>query len=123
MPDDRSKPATPDTAASEWPHAERRAVPRFLFIANAEETDMNSGARLSARVSELSLKGCYLDTLNPFPQGTRIKVRITHENASFTALARVIYQHPNMGMGIVFTAMEPTQSEVLKKWLADTGDK
>jgi hypothetical protein len=50
-------------------------------------------------------------------------VRITHENASFTALARVIYQQPNMGMGIVFTATEPAQLEVLKKWLAATGDK
>jgi hypothetical protein len=110
-------------AADERPNGERREVPRYLFIANAEETDMDSGTRLAARVSEMSLKGCYLDTLNPFPQGTRIKVRITHENASFTALGRVIYQHPNMGMGIVFTAVEPAQLEVLKKWLAEVNDK
>src|SRR5438876_7955085 len=41
--------------------SERREAPLHPFIASAEETDLASGARLSARVSELSLKGCYLD--------------------------------------------------------------
>jgi hypothetical protein len=80
-------------------NSERREAPRHPFIASAEETDLASGARLSARVAELSLKGCYLDTLNPFPKGTRIRLVIFHAAATFTALATVIYPQPNMGMG------------------------
>jgi hypothetical protein len=48
-------------------NSERREVPRYPFVASAEQIDVNTGTQLSARVSELSLKGCYLDTLNPFP--------------------------------------------------------
>jgi hypothetical protein len=121
MADDPLKSPAPAAAVGNWPHRERREVPRYLFIANAEETDLDSGTKLTARVSELSRKGCYLDTLNPFPRGTRIKLRITHEHASFTALARVIYQQPNMGMGIAFITVEPAQMQVLEKWLAEMG--
>jgi len=123
MTDDPQKSPAPTGAAGDWPHGERREVPRYLFIANAEETDLDSGTKLTARVSELSRKGCYLDTLNPFPKGTRIKLYITHEHASFTAFGTVIYQQPNMGMGIIFNTVEPAQMEVLQKWLTEMGDK
>lgn len=74
MEDNSSKPVLP--LAINSPNNERRKVPRYPFIASAEETDLNSGARVSARVSELSLRGCYLDTLNPFPMGSRIKLLV-----------------------------------------------
>jgi hypothetical protein len=76
-------------------------------------------ARLSARVSELSLKGCYLDTLYPFPKGTQIRLVIFHGGATFTAFATVVYPQPNMGMGVEFSAVEPQQLEVLLKWLQE----
>jgi PilZ domain len=100
--------------------SERRQAPRHPFIASAEETDLASGARLSARVSELSLKGCYLDTLNPFPKGTQIRLVIFHGGATFTALATVIYPQPNMGMGVEFSTVEPEQLEVLRTWLTES---
>lgn len=74
---------------------------------------------MSARVSELSLRGCYLDTLNPFPEGTHIRLVIFHGGVTFTVHATVIYPQPNMGMGVVFSAVEPEQLEVLMKWLSE----
>jgi hypothetical protein len=74
--DDSSKPTMPAAAMSSPQKSERREAPRHPFIASAEETDLASGARLPARVSELSLNGCYLDTLNLFPKGTRIRLVI-----------------------------------------------
>src|SRR6267154_446450 len=71
MPDDSSKPTSLPASPSGLSNSERREAPRRPFTASAEETDLASGARLSARVFELSLKGCYLDTLNPFPKGTQ----------------------------------------------------
>ena len=98
-------------------------MPCHPFIASAEETDLASGARLSARVSDLSLKGCYLDTLNPFPEATQIKLVIFHGDATFTALATVICPQPNMGMGVEFSAVEPEQLKVLLKWLEELSAK
>ena len=123
MHDDTSKPTGLSASLSNQSSSERREVPRHQFIASAEETDLASGARLSARVSELSLKGCYLDTLNPFPEGTQIRLVIFHGGVTFTAHATVIYPQPNMGMGVVFFPVEPKQLEVLMKWLAELGGK
>src|SRR5439155_24105706 len=81
----------PAAAMSSSQDSERREAPLHPFIASAEETDLASGARLSARVSELSLKGCYLYTLNTFPKGTRIRLVIVYGGETFTALATVIY--------------------------------
>ncbi len=122
MEDVSSKP-TPLAAINTPQNNDRRGVPRYSFIASAEETELDSGARISARVSDLSLKGCYLDTLNPFPKGTQIRVVVFHGDATFTALATVIYPQPHMGMGIEFSAVEPDQLQVLQKWLEELSAK
>jgi hypothetical protein len=123
VPDEASKSPRLSASLTSLSSSERREAPRHPFIASAEETDLASGARLSARVSELSLKGCYLDTLNPFPKGTQIRLVIFHGGATFTAHATVIYPQPNMGMGVVFSSVEPEQREVMMKWLAELRGK
>ena len=123
MRDDSPKPTIPTQAKSSPQNSERREVPRYPFVASAEQIDVNTGTQLSARVSELSLKGCYLDTLNPFPQGTRIRLVIFHCDATFTALAAVIYSLRNLGMGVLFKSVEPEQLEVLLQWLKELSAK
>ena len=118
MKDDSCKSTMP-LATNSQQNSERRGVSRDPFIASAEETDLDSGARISASVSDLSLKGCYLDTLNPLPKGTQIRVVVSHGDVTFTALATVIYPQPNMGMGVEFSAVEPDQLEVLLKWVKE----
>src|SRR5260370_5087648 len=56
VPDDASKSTSLSTSLNDHSNSERRGAPRHPFIASAEETDLASGARLSARVSELSLR-------------------------------------------------------------------
>ncbi|MFY9528089.1 MAG: PilZ domain-containing protein [Candidatus Acidiferrales bacterium] len=98
---------------------ERRTVPRYPFIASAKETDVETGAELAGRVSELSQKGCFIDTPNPFARKTRIRLTIYHGNKVFNALGKVIYVLPNMGMGVVFTEVEPQEMQVLLAWLRE----
>ena len=56
--------------------ANQRSVRRCPLVASAEITDLHSGTRLSARISELGVGGCYVDALTPFPEGTLVKLRI-----------------------------------------------
>ncbi len=56
--------------------ADRRGAQRHPFSADAEVTELRSGLKLSARVSDLSLKGCYIDTLNPYAAGTAVSLRL-----------------------------------------------
>lgn len=98
--------------------AERRAAPRYPLILSAEVLDIASGARLAARTADVSRTGCYIDTLNPLPPGSKIHVRLQHETESFDTDARVIYISPGLGMGVAFTSNAPGQRAILDRWLA-----
>jgi hypothetical protein len=66
----------------------------------------------------LSLFGCFVHTTDPFPEGTKVSLRITHGGASLAALGKVVHSRPNSGMGVAFTAIERTSQAILEKWLA-----
>lgn len=96
---------------------ERRQSPRYPFHAEAEVTEEESKAKLTAKVSELSVNGCYVDMVNPLPQGTAVMVKIFTETEFVEARAVVVYSHPNMGMGIAFRQLGKTYYlETLRKW-------
>jgi len=99
--------------------SERRHAPRYPFIAEAEVTEIASDTKLVAKTSDLSLGGCFLDMLNPSPQGTDVRVKISHENTTFIALGKVIFILPNMGMGVMFTSIEHDHQAILQKWIAN----
>ncbi len=98
---------------------QRRAVKRCSMVASAEVTDLGSNTRLSARTSEIGIGGCYVDALNPFPDGTVVQVRILRDKGTFEARAKVVYCDSTMGMGLAFTEMAPEQRLLLEDWLAE----
>jgi c-di-GMP-binding flagellar brake protein YcgR len=99
--------------------SERRRAPRYPIIADAEVTESANETKLSARTSDLSAGGCFLDMLNPSPEGTEIAVRISHADTTFTARGRVVFLFPNMGMGVMFTSVPASQQAGLEKWLEE----
>src|SRR5205809_6280021 len=96
--------------------SERRRAPRYPIIADAEVTEIASETRLSAKTSHLSEGGCFLDMLNPSPQGTEIVVRISRADTTSTARVKVVFLLPNMGMGVMYTSVPATQQTLLEKW-------
>ena len=96
---------------------ERRRSPRYPFIASAELVEQVSEARMSTRVSELGLHGCYLDMMNPFPHGTQVLVKIYTDSEYFEAASTVVYSQNNIGMGVKFEEVKPAFAAVLNKWL------
>src|SRR5580692_7327839 len=99
--------------------AKRRSVRRCPFVASAEVTELSSGTLLSGRTSELGLGGCYVDSLNPFPEGTLVKLRILRDQGVFETKAKVAYCDPTFGMGLAFTDMTPDQRSLLEAWLTE----
>jgi hypothetical protein len=73
--------------------------------------------RIASRVSELSLHGCYLDMMNPFPTGTMVLVKISAGDAYFEAKSKIVYSQPNMGAGVGFLEVKPDSQVVLERWL------
>jgi hypothetical protein len=84
-----------------------------------EVVELQSDTHLRARISDLSLVGCYLDTSNPLPAGTEVRLNILHQDATFSALGVVVHRQLNMGMGIRFTDVQLDQHAILERWLAE----
>ena len=76
---------------------------------------IQADTRLSGRVSDLGRGGCYVDTINAFPVGADVKIRIVKDHASFVAQARVLYASSGIGMGLAFTKIEPERLLVLEE--------
>lgn len=98
---------------------ERRRTPRYIFIASAELYEERTDVRVASRVSELSLHGCYLDMMNPFPMGTLILLKIFAGELTFQSKAKIIYATPNVGAGVLFLDVEPKYEFILKRWLEE----
>jgi len=99
--------------------AKRRSVRRCPFVASAEATELSSGTQLSGRTSELGLGGCYVDSLNPFPEGTLVSLKILRDKGTFETKAKVVYCDPTFGMGLAFTDMRSDQRSLLETWLTE----
>ncbi len=97
---------------------ELRRSPRYLFFASAEITDTSLQSTMNARTSELCRHGCYLDMMNPFLDGTPLRVRITHDGQAVDAAARVVHSKPNVGMGVSSEQIDARQEPIIEQWLS-----
>jgi len=96
---------------------EQRRHVRFPLTAFVEALEPKSNMQISGRSSDVSLGGCYVDTLNPFSEGTLIRIRLTKENVSFEANAKVVFSQIGMGMGVAFLSAEKDQFQIYQKWI------
>ncbi len=90
---------------------------RFPITASAEVVDIRSGTRLMARVADLSICGCYVDTQSPFPKNTTVRLSLENEKQKMETLAVVVYASIPMGMGLVLyrNSARPTRNS----WVLD----
>jgi len=127
MPEQSDRPVVlpdsvnPESGTADIP--ERRKTARYSFIATAEAVELRSQTRVTGRCSDLSMGGCYVDTLAPFSIGSHLRIHIQHDSREFQAIAIVAYAHPSMGMGIKFTEVKAESRDLLRFWIADlTGE-
>src|SRR5579863_6143588 len=122
MREDRSKRTNGGGASGKQKDsqpAKRRSVRRCPFVASAEVTEVSSGAKLSGRISELGVGGCYVETLNPFADGASVRLQILRDEGVFETEAKVVYCHSNCGMGLAFKEMAHKHRLLLEDWLAE----
>jgi hypothetical protein len=95
---------------------------RFAFSASAEIAPEGlAAAFVPARVMELSLRGCFVETSASFELQHPVLLRIHHSEEHFEAEASVLYVKPT-GMGLVFRQIKPQFRDVLQKWVLSALD-
>ena len=97
--------------------ADRRRVSRYFFSAEAELLEPQTEVRVASRVGDLSLHGCYLDMMNPFPPDTLVSLKITFANETFHSHGRIAYAIPNVGAGAAFLDVEAKDQALLQRWV------
>jgi len=106
---------------AETPHTGRRANPRFSFFADAEVT-LRDGAEVRGQLSELSSRGCYIDTLEPISVRTELRLCICDGMSTCELRGKVLYMHSGggfgiFGMGVLFEEMSAEQHSTIDAWL------
>jgi len=101
---------------------ERRGL-RFAFSADAEIAPHNSATSfVPARVTELSLQGCFVETSASFEVRFPVLLKIYNSGEYFEAEATVLYIKP-LGMGLLFHRVRPHFRTVLQKWILTALDQ
>lgn len=103
--------------------AERRGTERHMFTAGADVRELSSGARFSTRTTDLGPGGCFVDTTNPFPVGSKLQLTLHKGKSSFETAGTVVYSQNGLGMGVAFDGVDDAQRMSLANWLSDvTGE-
>lgn len=98
---------------------DRRASPRYAFVATTQITDSKQAQRLSGRITEISRQGCFVDVVHALPAGTMLKLRITCDQGTFETPAKILYVQQGIGMGMTFVDTAEDQIKILERWLVD----
>jgi c-di-GMP-binding flagellar brake protein YcgR len=95
---------------------ERRKHPRFKVNVPVEVHTDASETPLRASTSDISLGGCYIESMYPFQVGTPLELKLQVADTLLVA-ARVVTCDPQFGNGIEFVRMLPEDRAELSKFL------
>jgi hypothetical protein len=97
---------------------DRRRFPRFKVRVPIELLT-EDGPPLRGHTSDLSLGGCYVESLFPLPAGTPVDVRLTLTNEVVIADGTVATCDRQVGNGIRFSHMLAEDSDRLELFLSE----
>jgi hypothetical protein len=104
--------------------AERRGTERHMFTAGADVRELGSGARFSTRTTDLGPGGCFVDTTNPFPVGSKLQLNLHKGKSNFETAGTVVYSQNGLGMGVAFDELDDAGRSALGDWLTEvTGER
>jgi c-di-GMP-binding flagellar brake protein YcgR len=94
----------------------RRAYLRLKLSVPVEVQTEASETPIRGATADLAMGGCYVETMFPFPVGTKLDLKLQLEGTLLIE-ALVVTSDPQVGNGIEFTKMLPEDREELKAYL------
>ncbi|HXW90839.1 MAG TPA: PilZ domain-containing protein [Terriglobales bacterium] len=83
--------------------ADRRNLPRRACSLGAEVYGEDGSVPHRSTLSDISTGGCYIETPEPFPQGTIVTIVVRTAKGKVCVAGRVESMNPGYGMGVRFT--------------------
>lgn len=97
---------------------DRRRSPRYACHGSVTFTAEGSAVRMWGTLTDISLRGCYVEVSTTFPVDTKVDMVIEAKNIRVRAIGSVRISYPFLGMGILITDMAPEQRVFLEQLLA-----
>ena len=95
----------------------RRDHTRVKVSVPVEIKTEDSTSPIRGATADLSLTGCYIETIFPFPVGTHLDLQLSIENVVLLVAATVVTRDPQVGNGIRFSRMLTEDRKALEAFL------
>ena len=99
------------------PNSKRRFERLRLPFPMEIRDERGGGAVMQTNASDVSGRGCYVESLVPLPLGTSLIITFWLEMDKIVTPASVRTSDPGVGMGIEFTGLSPQNQERLQQTL------
>jgi hypothetical protein len=101
-------------------YSEKRRYPRLPVLVECQVE--GASGRATMRLTDLSPKGCFVDTTMTFPPGPVVTLVATLGEAEVTLAGRVVpMQQSGYGFGIEFTDLDDATQEKLDAYIQKAG--
>ena len=98
------------------PPPERRYSGRLKLKVPVEIYIEGAGSRYRGATSDISMLGCYIESMFPFPVGTQVELKLDI-TSTLLVLGEVVTSDPQVGNGIQFVRMLPEDIAELRAFL------
>ena len=95
------------------PMERRSPQARYSFRCEAEFRPNSEAAAFRGFISDISLSGCYIETLTPEPAGSHLEITFEFQGSHLKIPGIVRSVHPTMGMGIEFLEVSSDVEQAL----------
>jgi c-di-GMP-binding flagellar brake protein YcgR len=99
------------------PEHQRREHQRLKVVVPIEILVEGTESPLRGATSDLSVSGCYIETIFPLAIGTILDLKL-QLGGTLLVMAKVVTSDPQVGNGIEFTRMLPEDVEELRTFIA-----
>ena len=96
---------------------ERRKHPRFTVSVPVEVHAEGSDTPIRCTTSDLSLGGCYIESMYPIPVDTAVELKLQIVEETLIIFAKVVTSFPQVGNGFRFVKILPEDRAALSAFL------
>jgi c-di-GMP-binding flagellar brake protein YcgR len=98
------------------PEQNRRQYSRLKLRVPVELILEGATSPLRGATADLSLSGCYIESIFPHPVGTKLELKLRLDD-TLSVQGTVVTRDPQVGNGIQFDPMSPKDNEKLRAFL------
>ena len=98
--------------------ADRRNLSRHACCLGAKVYRANSHIATRCTLIDISTGGCYVQTAETLPSGTRLEIVVRTHDVRLRIQVKVVSMHPGLGMGVEFNLRTEDQREQVQQLIA-----